>query len=62
MNILNYLSNLVTSFFEKKVYENSYLIFKFNPFNSAKCDNFDKFIIFQAAIFLFLTTDFMKLF
>lgn len=40
-----------------KYYVILFLIVKFNPFTRAKCSSFDKFIIFQSAIFLLLTTN-----
>ena len=40
-----------------KYYVILFLIIKFNPFTRSKCSSFDKFIIFQSAIFLLLTTN-----
>lgn len=33
-----------------------FLIIKFNPFTKLHCNNFDKMVIFQSAIFLLLST------
>jgi len=43
-----------------KYYIIIFLIIKFNPINKLECTSFDKFIIFQAAIFLLLTTNVIK--
>lgn len=40
-----------------KYYVILFLIIKFNPLSDNECNNFDKTIIFQSAIFLALTTN-----
>ena len=45
-----------------KYYVIIFLIIKFNPFTKINCTRFDKFIIFQSAIFLLLTTHIIKYF
>lgn len=53
----NYISNIRLYL---KYYIIIFLIIKFNPLHKSKCTSFDKFIIFQAAIFLLLTTNIVK--
>ena len=40
-----------------KYYVIIFLIIKFHPFKKIECTTFDRFIIFQSAIFLLLTTN-----
>ena len=53
----NYINNIRLYL---KYYIIIFLIVKFNPLYKSKCTSFDKFIIFQAAIFLLLTTNIVK--
>ena len=46
--------------FGLKYYVIIFLLIKFNPFIDSKCNNFDKIIIFQSAIFLLFTTNILN--
>ena len=45
-----------------KYYVILFLLIRFNPLTNTKCNDFDKIIIFQSAIFLLLTTNIIKYF
>ena len=45
-----------------KLYVCGFLIYRFNPFNTAKCNNLDKRIAFTAGFFLLSTTIFDTIF
>lgn len=69
--LLYILSFFITSKYDKyihiirlflKYYVILFLLIRFNPLTTIKCNHFDKFIIFQSAIFLLLTTNIFNYF